>query len=94
MRQIDKQYLRTPFFGSRQMTHWLQRQGYRVNRKRIQRLMRLMALQAIVPGPHTSRPHPEHAVYPYRLRGLAIEHSCQVWCADITISRCGAGSCT
>ena len=84
MRLIDEQYLRTPFFGSRQMTHWLQRRGYRVNRKRIQRLMRLMALQAIVPGPHTSRPHPEHAVYPYRLRGLAIEHSYQVWCADIT----------
>jgi len=81
---IDQQYLRTPFFGSRQMTNWLQRQGYRVNRKRIQRLMRLMALQAIAPGPHTSRPHPAHAVYPYRLRGLAIEHSCQVWCADIT----------
>ena len=84
MRLIDKQYLCTPFFGSRQMTHWLQRQGHRVNRKRIQRLMRLMALQAIAPGPHTSRPHPEHPICPYRLRGLAIEHSCQVWCADIT----------
>ena len=84
MRLIDKQYLRTPFFGSRQMTHWLQRQGYRINRKRIQRLMRLMALQAIAPGPHTSRPHPEHPICPYRLRGLAIEHSCQVWYADIT----------
>jgi transposase InsO family protein len=47
-------------------------------------LMRLMALQSIVPGLHTSRPDPEHAVYPYRLRGLAIEHSCHVWCADIT----------
>lgn len=56
MRRIDEQCLQTPFFGSRQMTHWLQREGYRVNRKRIQRLMALMGLQATVPGPHTSRP--------------------------------------
>jgi putative transposase len=58
MRLIDEQYLRTPFFGSRQMTRWLVRQGYPVNRKRVQRLMCKMGIQAAVPGPHTSRPHP------------------------------------
>ena len=64
MRRIDAQYLKTPFFGSRQMTAWLRRQGHAVNRKRVQRLMRLMGLQGAVPGPHTSRPHPSHPVYP------------------------------
>jgi len=58
--------------------------GYQVNHKRVERLMRLMGLQAIVPGPHTSRPHPEHLVYPYLLRGLTISTPNQVWCADIT----------
>jgi len=64
MRLIDEQCLRTPFFGSRQMTTWLRRQGHRINRKRVQRRMRLMGLQGAVPGPHTSRPHPKHPVYP------------------------------
>lgn len=84
MRLIDAQYLETPFYGSRQMTYWLRRQGYRVNRKRVQRLMALMGLQATVPGPHTSRPHPESLVYPYLLRRLRLRHSHLVWCADIT----------
>lgn len=84
MRRIDEQYLQTPFFGSRQMTNWLRREGYRVNRKRIQRLMALMGLQATVPGPHTSRPQPENPIYPYLLRRLSLTHSHLVWCADIT----------
>jgi putative transposase len=62
MRRIDEQYLKTPFFGTRQMTAWLHRHGHPVNRKRVQRLMRLKGLQGAVPGPHTSRPHPEHTV--------------------------------
>lgn len=84
MRLIDRQYLETPFYGSRQMTAWLRRQGFAVNRKRVQRLMGLMGLQATVPGPHTSRPHPQNPVYPYLLRQLTLTNSNLVWCADIT----------
>lgn len=84
MALIDRQYLRTPFYGSRRMAAWLQTQGYMVNRKRAQRLMRLMGLETIYQRPHTSRPAPEHRKYPYLLRGLVIEHVNQVWAADIT----------
>ena len=81
---IDDQYLKTPFYGSRSMTHHLKRQGYPVNRKRIQRLMRQMGLEAIYPKPRTSRKYPGHKVYPYRLRDLSIGRPNQVWAADIT----------
>ena len=84
MRLIDEQYLRTPFYGSRSMTRHLRRLGYRLNRKHIQRLMRLMGLEAIYPKPKTSQPHPEHKIYPYLLRNLVIDHPNQVWAADIT----------
>lgn len=84
MRLIDEQYMRTPFFGSRQMTTWLNRQGHTVNRKRVQRLMRLMGIQATVPGPHTSKHHPQHPIYPYLLRDMILKHSNLVWSTDIT----------
>lgn len=84
MRLIDEQYLRTPFYGSRQMTRCLAEQGYVVNRKRVQRLMRTMGLQATVPGPHTSRAHPAHKVYPYLLKDLQLDHANLVWSTDIT----------
>jgi putative transposase len=84
MALIDRQYLRTPFYGSRRMTAWLQTQGRMVNRKRVQRLMQLMGLEAIYQRPRTSRPAPEHRIYPYLLRGLVIERVNQVWAADIT----------
>lgn len=84
MRRIDRLYLRRPFYGSPRMTLWLQRLGYAVNEKRVARLMRVMGLQAIVPGPHTSRRHPEHRIYPYLLRHLEISAPNLVWCADIT----------
>jgi putative transposase len=84
MRQIDEQYLRTPFYGSRSMKRHFRRLGQKVNRKRIQRLMRLMGIEAVYPKPHTSRPHPEHRVYPYLLRDLNVERPNQVWAADIT----------
>lgn len=84
MRLIDEQYLRTPFFGSRQMTRWLRLNGHPVNRKRVHRLMRLMGLEGTVPGPHTSKPRPEHRVYPYLLKGLSLSHANLVWSADIT----------
>lgn len=84
MRLIDEQYLKTSFFGSRMMTDWLRLKGHPVNRKRIQRLMQLMGLEATVPGPHTSQPQPGHRIYPYLLRGMTLTHSNLVWSADIT----------
>lgn len=84
MRLIDEQYMRHPEFGSPRMTDWLRDQGHPVNHKRVERLMRLMGLQAITPGPHTSRPAPGHPVYPYLLRDVEIERVNQVWSADIT----------
>jgi putative transposase len=83
MALIDRQYLRTPFYGSRRMTAWLLTQGHMVNRKRVQRLMRLMGIEAIYQRQRTSRPASEHRIYPYLLRGLAIERVNQVWAADI-----------
>ena len=84
MRLIDEQYLKVPTWGSRSMRNHLRRLGYIVNRKRMQRLMRLMGLEAIYPRPRTSRPHPEHTIYPYLLRDMNIESPNQVWSADIT----------
>jgi putative transposase len=84
MRLIDEQYLKMPIYGSRSMRNYLQRLGYKINRKRVQRLMRLMGLEVIYPKPKTSKPHPEHRIYPYLLRGLEIKHANQVWAADIT----------
>ena len=84
MRLIDAQFLETPWYGSRQMARHLRRQGWSVGRKRVRRLMRQMGLAPIYPRPRTSVPHPEHRVYPYLLRDLAIERPNQVWCADVT----------
>lgn len=84
MRLIDRRYMDRPDYGSPRMTDWLQDQGYGVNRKRVARLMQLMGLQAITPGPHTSKPGSGHKVYPYLLRGVAITHPNQVWSTDIT----------
>ncbi|HLC15939.1 MAG TPA: IS3 family transposase [Thermodesulfovibrionia bacterium] len=84
MRLIDEQYLKTPFFGSRRMTAWLAWEGYFVNRKRVQRLMRLMGIEAVYSRPHTSKANPSHKVYPYLLRDLDIVRPNQVWSTDIT----------
>jgi putative transposase len=84
MELIDKQYLKTPTWGSRSMRNHLRRLGYKVNRKRVQRLMRLLGLEAIYPKRKTSRPHAAHKVYPYLLRNLTIDRPNQVWTADIT----------
>ena len=84
MRLIDEQYLRHPEFGYPRMTDWLQDKGYPVNHKRVARLMRIMGLQAITPGPHTSNPAPEHKIYPYLLRNMTIDQVEQVWSTDIT----------
>lgn len=81
---IDRQYLKTPFYGSRQMCAHLRRHGQTVSRKRVRRLMAMMGLQAVAPGQHTSIPHPEHKIYPYLLRGLVIDRPNQVWATDIS----------
>ena len=84
MKGMDQQYLATPFYGSRRMKVWLNRQGHQVNRKRVQRLMRTIGLTAIYRRPRTSKPAPGHKVYPYLLRGIEITRPNQVWAADIT----------
>jgi putative transposase len=84
MQLIDQQYLDRPFYGSRRMTVWLRNQGYGVNRKRVRRLMGIMGLRAIYRCPRTSQPAPDHQVYPYLLRDVAITQPNQVWSADIT----------
>jgi len=84
MRLIDRIYLENPCYGSRKIARALLTLGHRVNRKRVQRLMRLMDIQAIYPKPNLSRPHPDHPVYPYLLRGVTVDRCDQAWCADIT----------
>ena len=84
MRRIDEQYTACPFYGSRRMTAWLIEHGEEVNRKRVQRLMRVMGLEAIDPKPRLSLAGRGHKVYPYLLRGVKVERPDQVWSADIT----------
>jgi len=84
MRRIDEQYLKTPFFGSRRMATELSTEASPVNRKRVQRLMRTMGIEALYPRKSTSAPGVGHRVYPYLLRGLVIDRTNQVWCSDIT----------
>ena len=91
LRLIDEEYTRRPFYGSRRMVQSLRQQGYSVNRKRVQRLMRQLGLAGMAPGPQTSRAHPQHKVYPYLLRGLPITRPDQVWSADITYVRLAQG---
>jgi putative transposase len=88
---IDKEYTRHPFYGSRKMVVFLGKAGYSVNRKRVQRLMRLMGLAGMAPGPNTSRAHPEHKIYPYVLRGVPVIRPNQVWSTDITYIRLAHG---
>ena len=84
MRLIDAQYMKRPEYGYPRMTDWLIDKGYDVNPKRIARLMQIMGLQAITPGPHTSKPCPGHKIYPYLLRGVEITRTNHVWSTDIT----------
>ncbi len=84
MRLIDEHYLNHPCAGSRSKRNHLRRLGLKINRKKVQRLMRLMGIEAIYPKPKTSRPHPAHKVYPYLLRNTVVERPNQVWSADIT----------
>ncbi len=91
MRLIDEQYTACPFYGSRRMTAWLVRRGEAVNRKRVQRLLRVMGLEAVDPKPRLSAPAAGRRVYPYLLRGVAVERPGHVWGADITYVPLPAG---
>lgn len=91
MRVIDEEFMRHPFLGSRQMRNYLRRQGYPINRKRVQRLMRKMGLVSLAPKPNTSLGNKTHKVYPYLLRNKTINQPNQVWCTDITYIRLKGG---
>jgi putative transposase len=84
MRVIDEEYLKFPSLGSRRMVIWLEALGHVVNRKRVQRLMRLMGIEAIYPKPRLSVANAEHRKFPYKLRGLIVNRVNQVWASDIT----------
>jgi putative transposase len=81
---IDEQYPKTPFYGWPKMTVYLQKLGYPINHKLVKRLMQVIGLQAVSPKLGTSRPAPEHKIYPYLLRGLTLTRPNQVWSSDIT----------
>lgn len=87
MRLIDEQYTETPFYGYRKMTVYLQQLGFKVNHKRVRRLMRALGLEAIYPKPNLSKPGNEHLRFPYLLRGVEINRVNQVWATDITYIR-------
>lgn len=91
LREIDAEYTRHPFYGSRRMVVYLEGLGHSINRKRVQRLMRILGLAGMAPGPNTSRPQPQHKVYPYLLRGLEVVRPNQVWSTDVTYIRLARG---
>ena len=91
MRRIDELFTAWPFLGSRRMAEMLRAEGWPVNRKRMQRLMRRMGIAALGPKPRTTKPAPGHKVFPYLLRNLAIDRPNQVWAADITYVPIGRG---
>ena len=88
---IDAEYTRHPFYGSRKIVQYLKGLGHIINRKRVQRLMGILCLAGMAPGPNTSRRHPRHKVYPYLLRGISIDRPNQVWSTDITYIRLPRG---
>jgi putative transposase len=88
---IDAEYTRHPFYGSRRMVIYLEKKGHLVNRKRVQRLMGILGLAGMAPGPNTSHPHPQHKIYPYLLRGVNVIRPNQVWSTDITYIRLARG---
>ncbi|WP_156623586.1 IS3 family transposase [Faucicola atlantae] len=91
MNLLDERYTKTPFYGVKRMTAYLRQLGYRVNHKRVRRLLRQMGLDAIYQHPNTSKPNPEHQVYPYLLRNVPITRCNQVWSTDITYIRLSKG---
>ena len=92
MRRLDELFTAWPFLGSRRLAQMLKEEGFAINRKRVQRLMRKMGIAALGPKPRTSRPEPGHKIYPYLLRNLTIDRPNQVWAADITYIPIGRGN--
>ena len=88
---IDKQHTKTPFYGSRRLMAWLNQQGHQVNRKRIQRLMKMMRIEAIYPKPKLTRRNEAHKIHPYLLKDVIIKRTDHVWSTDITYIRIGNG---
>ncbi len=88
---LDEQHTRTPFYGSRRLTAYLNSLGHQVNRKRVQRLMRLMRIEAIYPKPKTTKRNENHKIYPYLLKNVVIDRPDHVWSTDITYIRIGNG---
>jgi len=88
---IDAEYTRHPFFGSRKMRYYLSCLGYKINRKHVQRLMNILCLAGMAPGPNTSKPHPDHKIYPYLLRSINVIRPNQVWSTDITYCKLPGG---
>jgi putative transposase len=91
MRRLDELFTAWPFLGSRRMTELLRAEGHRINRKRVQRLMRRIGIAALGPKPRTTKPAPGHKIFPYLLRNLTIDRANQVWAADITYLPIGRG---
>jgi putative transposase len=91
MRLLDEQHTRTPSYGRRGMTFWLQSQGYEVNPKRVARLMELIGIAALYPKPKLSQPGDRHKIYPYLLEGVEVNRVNQVWSTDITYIRMAQG---
>lgn len=90
---VDALYTKHPYYGTRRMVHTLTQQGFVVGRKKMRSIMRHLGLEAVYPTRNTSRPHPQHAVYPYLLRDVRIEHPDHVWGTDITYIRLTEGFC-
>jgi putative transposase len=84
LRLLDEQYYKTPFYGVRKLTVWLKKQDFKINRKRVKRLMEVMGWQTLYRYKHTSEPDKQNRLYPYMLKGLRIERPNQVWAMDIT----------
>ena len=91
MRRIDALFTARPFFGARRIARTLSKEGFPIDRKRVRRLMRIMGIEALGPKPRTTKPAPEHKIYPYLLRGLKIDQPGHVWAADITYIPIGKG---
>jgi hypothetical protein len=87
MRRIDEIYTAWPFYGSRKIAQELKKEGCDINRKHVQRIMRLLGLASNQPGPNTSKPHPEHIKFPYLLKNLSLSSPLEVWSTDITYIR-------
>jgi putative transposase len=91
LRMIDEVYTQYPFFGTRQMASYLRTKGHEIKSEQVRGIYERLGLRSLAPGPHTSKPHAEHVIYPYLLRGVKIAEPDQVWSTDITYIRLHKG---